>query len=91
LAHKFADVARNLMTTTNVDVRQQLRRFWPLPAAAIRDTLTWRRGSGRSVARIDGETASSAVGEPARRETGHFRNYREHRGTRSATLPRKAV
>jgi len=31
-----------------------------------------------------GKTASSAVGEPARRETGHFRNYWEHCGIKSA-------
>src|SRR5271170_1640854 len=39
-----------------------------------------------------GKPASSAVGEPAQRETGHFRNYWEHCGTKSAkALHRKAV
>jgi hypothetical protein len=39
-----------------------------------------------------GKTASSAVGEPTRRETGHFRNDWEHCGTKSAkALLRKAV
>jgi len=39
-----------------------------------------------------GKTASSAVGEPAQRETGHFRNYWEHCGTKSAkALHMKAV
>ena len=39
-----------------------------------------------------GKTASSAVEGPARRETGHFRNYWEHCGTKSAkALHRKAV
>jgi hypothetical protein len=39
-----------------------------------------------------GKTASSTVGEPAQRETGHFRNYWEHCGTKSAkALHWKAV
>jgi hypothetical protein len=39
-----------------------------------------------------GKTASLAVGKPARRETGHFRNYWEHCGIKSAkALHRKAV
>jgi hypothetical protein len=39
-----------------------------------------------------GKTASSAVGSPAQRETGHFRNYWEHCGTSSAkALHRKPV
>ena len=39
-----------------------------------------------------GKTASSADGESAQRESGHFRNYWKHCGTKSAkALHRKAV
>jgi len=48
--------------------------------------------AGRSVAEIDGENTIFGRRESARRETGHFRNYWEHCGTKSAkALHRKAV
>src|SRR5262245_3164088 len=59
------------------------------PNAANSDDNAW--DAGRSVARIYGKKPAASPRELARRETGDFRNYWEHRRAKSASaVPRKA-